>query len=208
MNITIVGYGNMGSALAQGLVKAGHNVVVTGKSPAKANEAAAKAGARALPVAEAAAGADLILATAPYNAQADAVLALGDLNGKTVVDISNPLKADMSGLQVGHSTSAAEEIAKRLPGAKVVKAFNTIFAQVLQEGPGFKQGKGQVFYAGDEDGSKAKVKALIESLGFEAVDAGPLANSRYLEPIGMLNIFFGYMAQQGTGIAPGWFRRA
>ena len=207
MNITIVGYGNMGSALAQGLVKAGHKVVLTGKSPAKAEEAAAKAGARALPASEAAAGADLILATAPYSAQADAVLALGNLAGKVVVDISNPLKADMSGLQLGYSTSAAEEIAKRLPGAQVVKAFNTIFAQVLQEGPGFRNGKGQVFFAGDGDAAKAKVKALIESLGFEAMDAGPLANSRYLEPMGMLNIFFGYMAQQGTGIVPGWFRR-
>ncbi len=124
------------------------------------------------------------------------------------MEISNPVTADFSGLQLGHSTSAAEEIAKRLPGAKVVKAFNTTFAQVLQDGAAFKQGKGQVFFAGDEDGAKSKVKALIESLGFEAMDAGPLANSRYLEPIGMLNIYFGYMAQKGTGITPGWFNRA
>jgi predicted dinucleotide-binding enzyme len=132
---------------------------------------------------------------------------LGDLTGKIVVDISNPLKPDMSGLAVGHTTSAGEEVAAKLPGAKVVKAFNTVFAQALQEGPIFGSAKGQVFYAGDDAGAKDKVKDLIASLGFEAVDAGPLANSRYLEPIGMLNIWFGYMAKQGTGIAPAWIRR-
>lgn len=208
MNITIVGYGNMGSILAQCLVQAGHKVVLTGRNPAKAEVVANRTGAKALLAPKAALDADIILATAPYDSQVEAVKSLGKIAGKVVVDISNPLKADMSGLQLGFSTSAGEEIAKQLPEAKVVKAFNTIFAQVLKEGPGFKNGRGQVFYAGDEDGSKSKVKTLIESLGFEAVDAGPLSNSRYLEPVGMLNIFFGYMAQQGTGINPGWFRRA
>ncbi len=207
MKVAIVGYGNMGSALASGLAKAGHTVALTGKNPAKAKEVAAKAGAQALTGAEAAQGADVIIATAPYNAQVDALKALGNLSGKVVIEISNPLKADMSGLQLGHSTSAAEEIAKQLPGVKVVKAFNTTFAQVLQAGPDFNGAKGQVFFAGDDAGAKNQVKALIESLGFEATDAGPLANSRYLEPIGMLNIWFGYMAEKGTGITPAWIRR-
>ena len=208
MNVTIVGYGNMGAALAQSLSRAGHRVTLTGKNPAKAKEVADRIDGRALAANEAAKGADIIIATAPYNAQVDALKALGDLAGKVVIEISNPLKADMSGLQIGHTTSAAEEIARQLPGARIVKAFNTTFAQVLQEGPAFKNGKAQVLFAGDDAGAKSQVKALIESLGFEANDAGPLANSRYLEPMGMLNIWFGYMAQKGTGIAPAWVNRA
>lgn len=208
MKVAIVGYGNMGSALAKGLVKAGHQVTLTGKNPAKAGEVAGKTGARALTGSEAAKDAEVIIATAPFPSQVEALKALGNLSGKIVIDISNPLKPDMSGLAIGHTTSAGEEIAKQLPGVKVVKAFNTNFAQVLLDGPAFKNAKAQVLYAGDDAGAKAQVKSLIVTLGFEAVDAGPLANSRYLEPIGMLNIYFGYMAQQGTGIAPAWIRRA
>jgi len=208
MNVAIIGYGNMGSALAASLTKAGHKVVVTGKDLAKAGEAAGKAGAKSVAAHEAAHDAELIIATAPYPAQVEALKALGNLKGKVVIDISNPLKPDMSGLLVGHTTSAGEEVAKQLPDAKVVKAFNTTFAQVLNEGPAFKNGKAPVFYAGDDASAKDMVKSLIESLGFETVDAGPLTNARYLEPMGMMNIWFGYMAKLGNGITPAWIRRA
>lgn len=207
MKVSIIGYGNMGTSLAQALVRAGHQVTLTGRSHDKATVAAEKTKSRALPASEAAKDAEIIIATTPYDSQVSSLKSLGDLSGKVVIDISNPLKPDMSGLQIGHSTSAAEEIAKQLPGVKVIKAFNTVFAQVLQEGSQFKNGKAQVFYAGDEEAAKTKVKSLIESMGFEATDAGPLANSRYLEPMGMLNIWFGYMAKKGTGIAPAWINR-
>jgi 8-hydroxy-5-deazaflavin:NADPH oxidoreductase len=105
-------------------------------------------------------------------------------------------------LALGFSTSAAEEIQKAVPAAKVVKAFNTIFSQVLSAAP--DDTRAQVLYAGDDADAKAAVRALIESTGFEAVDAGPLANSRLLEPLGMLTIYFGYGAGRGTGIAPTW----
>jgi predicted dinucleotide-binding enzyme len=208
MKVAILGYGNMGTSLAQALVGAGHQVTLTGRSPEKVTAAAAKTGSQARTPAEAALDAEVIIATASYDAQVAALKTLGNLAGKIVIDISNPLKPDFSGLQIGHTTSAAEEVAKQLPEATVIKAFNTTFAQVLQSGPQFKGGKAQVFYAGDDQAAKAKVKSLIESLGFEATDAGPLANSRYLEPMGMLNIWFGYMAQKGTGIAPAWVSRA
>jgi 8-hydroxy-5-deazaflavin:NADPH oxidoreductase len=207
LKITIIGYGNMGTSLTQALTRSGHQVTLTGKDLEKAKAAAGKAGGRALPGPEAAREADIVIAATPYNSQVAALKSLGDLSGKVVIDISNPLKADMSGLQIGHTTSAAEEVASQLPGAKVVKAFNTVFAQVLQEGPAFKKGKAQVLYAGDDEAAKAKVKILIESMGFEGTDAGPLTNSRYLEPMGMLNIWFGYMAKRGTGIAPAWITR-
>jgi 8-hydroxy-5-deazaflavin:NADPH oxidoreductase len=207
MKVSILGYGNMGTSLAQALARAGHQVTLTGRSLEKAAAAAEKTGSRALPVSEAAKDAEIIIATTHYGTQVTALKSLGNLAGKVVIDISNPLKPDMSGLQIGHSTSAGEEVAKQVPEATVIKAFNTVFAQVLQEGPQFKNGKAQVFYAGDDEAAKTKVKGLIESLGFEATDAGPLANSRYLEPMGMLNIWLGYMAKRGTGIAPAWASR-
>ena len=146
----------------------------------------------------------LILAT-PYAAAIDALrTALRGANGrgKTVVDISNPLTPDMSGLTVGHTTSAAEEIQRAIPDTRVVKAFNTIFAQLLSAKAG--RTKAQVLYAGNDAAAKDAVRGLIESAGFEAVDAGPLANARYLEPLGMLNIYLGYVAGRGTGVAPAW----
>lgn len=118
-----------------------------------------------------------------------------------VIEISNPLKPDMSGLAIGHTTSAAEEIAGGTPGAKVVKAFNTVFAHVLG-GQDTAAEQVQVFYAGEDDAAKASVRSLIESMGFEPIDAGPLSNARYLEPLGMLNIYLGYVAKMGTDIAP------
>jgi predicted dinucleotide-binding enzyme len=199
--IGIIGAGNMGAAFAKRLAAAGHRVAITATDASHAEQAAraAGAGARAVPAAEVARGADLLILAVPYGAAVDALRAAGDLAGTTVIDISNPLKPDMSGLAVGHTTSAAEEIQKAAPDAKVVKAFNTIFAQVLGG-----TAAAQVFVAGDDANATARVRALAESAGFEAVDAGPLANARYLEPVGMLNIYFAYMAGRGPTAAPAW----
>ena len=203
--IGIIGAGNMGAAFAKRLAAAGHRIAITATDPAHAEQAAqaAGAGARAVPAADVARGADLVILAVPYAAATVALRAAGDLAGTTVIDISNPGKPDFSGLVVGHTTSAAEEIQKAVPQARVVKAFNTIFAQVLGG-----RARAQVFYAGDDVGAKGRVQGLIESAGFEAVDAGPLANARYLEPAGMLNIYLGYMAGRGMGIAPAWVQVA
>jgi predicted dinucleotide-binding enzyme len=202
--IGIIGAGNMGRAFATRLAAAGHDVTVTATDPAHAEEAAAKAGAnaRAVRPAGVARDVDLIILAVPYSAAAEALRGAGDVTGKTIVDISNPVTPDYSGLALGFSTSAAEEIQKVVPTAKVVKAFNTIFAQVL--GGELDGTRAQVLYAGDDAGAKAAVRALIESAGFEAVDSGPLANARLLEPLGMLNIYIGYSAGRGTGVAPAW----
>jgi len=90
------------------------------------------------------------------------------------------------------------------PAHPGVKAFNTVFAQVLTEGPQLAGTPVQVFYAGDDAGAKDAVKALIQSLGFIPIDAGGLKNARYLEPLAGLNIYFGYGAGRGTAIAPAW----
>lgn len=138
-----------------------------------------------------------------------ALRALGSLEGRIVIDITNPLTADYMGLALGFDTSAAEEIAKALPGALVVKAFNTVLAQVLAEGPAFANNQTvPVFYAGDDARAKQTVRSLAESLGFQTIDAGGLKNARYLEPVAGLNIYLAYGAGMGTQIAPTWIQRA
>lgn len=208
MNITVIGSGNMGSGFVKQLKKAGHDVRVAGRDAEKARKVAAQFGARAVDAKEAAAADVLILATG-YADAVPALEALGSLQGKIVVDITNPLTADYMGLTIGHTTSAAEEIAKAFPAARIVKAFNTVFAQVLAEGADF--GKGQVvpvFVAGDDAQAKQTVSEIARSIGFDAIDAGPLKNARYLEPLAGLNIYLGYGAGLGTNIAPTWLRKA
>lgn len=209
MNILVIGAGNMGSSFVKQLVRSGHQVAVTARDLAKAQAvAAANAGARAVVAAGAAAQAEVVVLATGYGDALAALQSVGDLRGKVVIDITNPLTADYMGLTIGHSTSAAEEIARALPGVRLVKAFNTVFAQVLGDGADF--GKGHVvpvYFAGDDAAAKATVKALIESTGFAPVDAGPLRNARYLEALAGLNIYFGYGAGKGTSMAPFWIER-
>jgi len=210
MKVTVISAGNMGSAFVKQLVRAGHEVSVTARSSAKAEQvAAAHPGAKAVPAASAAAGADAIVLATGYGDAVAALKSVGDLQGKVVIDITNPLTADYMGLTLGHSSSAAEEIAKAVPGAEIVKAFNTVFAQVLAEGADFGAGrKVTVFVASDSARAKQTAAMLAQSLGFEVVDAGGLKNARYLEPLAGLNIYLGYGAGLGTAIAPTWIRKA
>jgi predicted dinucleotide-binding enzyme len=210
MNVTILGAGNMGSALVKQLTRAGHKVRVTARTGAKADAvAAANPGSVAVPVHEALAESSVVIVATGYADAVPALRSLGSLAGKVVVDITNPLTADFMGLTIGHDTSAAEEIAKAVPGAEVVKAFNTLFAQVLAEGPAFADGQtAPVFIASDSERAKQTAKALVESIGFRPVDAGALKNARYLEPLAGLNIYLGYGAGLGTAIAPTWIRKA
>ncbi len=206
MNITIVGAGNMGSALVKQLTGAGHTVRVTARDMAKArNVAAANPGAIAAVPAEALGNSSVVIAATFYDDAVAALKSLGSLEGRVVVDISNPVTADFMALAIGHDTSAAEEIARALPEAEVVKAFNTVFAPALANGPRLGNGSTiPVYIAGDSDRAKRTVSDLVRSMGFATVDAGALRNARYLEPLGGLNIFFGYGAGHGTDIAPAW----
>lgn len=209
MNITIIGAGNMGSGLVKQLAKAGHQLRVTARDSAKAAALAAlHPNTRAVPANEALHDAEVVIVATGYADAVPALKALGDLTGKIVIDITNPITADYMALSIGHSTSAAEEIAKALPGAEVVKAFNTVFAQVLDGGADFGNGNTvPVFVASDSERARETVAALVESIGFNPVQAGGLKNARYLEPLGGLNIYFGYGAGHGTSIAPTWIAR-
>ncbi len=210
MNITVIGAGNMGSALVKQLTRAGHRVAVTARNPEKARAvAASNPGASAVAPANAAAQAEVVVLATVYGDAVSALQSVGDLGGKVVVDITNPMTADYMALAIGHDTSAAEEIAKAMPGTDVVKAFNTVFAQVLAEGADFGNGKTvPVFVASDSARAKEVARTLAESIGFAVIDAGGLKNARYLEPLAGLNIYLGYGAGLGTNIAPTWIRKA
>lgn len=205
MKVAIIGTGNMGAGLASALAAAGHEVSIGARDLTKAAALADKVGPGALGggIAAAAKLADIVVLALPFGAAADAIRQAEGLAGKVVVDISNPISADFKELVIGHTTSAAEEIQKLAPQAQVVKAFNTIFAQLLA--PEARQYvRLQVFVAGDDAVAKAAVAELAKSLGFEPVEAGPLSNSRFIEPIGEMNIQFGYFLGRGPSVAPAW----
>jgi 8-hydroxy-5-deazaflavin:NADPH oxidoreductase len=205
MKVAIIGTGNMGAGLASALAAAGHEVSIGARDLIKAAALADKIGHGAVGggIAAAAKLADVVILALSFGAAADAIKHAEGLPGKVLVDISNPISPDYKELVIGHTTSAAEEIQKLAPQARVVKGFNTIFAQLLALES--RQGQTlQVFVAGNDAAAKASVSDLATSAGFEAVDAGPLSNSRYLEPIGEMNIHFGYFLGKGPVVAPAW----
>lgn len=204
MNIAIIGTGNMGTSLATTLAEAGHKISIGSRDLVKAAALADKIGHNAIGggVEAATKLADIVVLAIPFD-PVGATVKQADLAGKIVIDISNPITADYKELTIGHTTSAAEEIQKLVPQALVVKAFNTIFAQLLA--PVSRQGKAlQVFIAGDDVDAKATVTKIVQSIGLDAVEAGPLSNSRYIEPIGEMNIHFGYFLGKGPVVAPAW----
>lgn len=209
MKITVIGTGNMGSAFAKQLSAAGHIVRLTGRDTGKAQTLAEQfVNVSAYAASEALGDSEVVVLATPYDDAVPALQSLGDLTGKVVIDITNPLSADYMSLTVGHVTSASEEIAKSVPQAHVVKAFNTLFAQVLADGPTFANDQtGSVFVASDSERAKQTAVTLARSLGWSTVDAGGLVNARYLEPLAGFNIYLGYGAGLGTSVAPAWLSK-
>jgi predicted dinucleotide-binding enzyme len=199
----IIGLGNMGKGLARRL--AGKTeLVLAGRDSATANAFAdtLPAGVTVLDQAAAIAQADIVIVALPYAAALDFVRST-DLSGKVVVDISNPLKADFSGLTIGHTTSAAEELQAAAPAARVVKAYNTIFASLFDL-PVDQTATVPVFLAGNDEAAVAAVEKLVEASGFAVEKTGTLDGARLVEPLGMLNIRLGFHLGRGTAIAPAW----
>lgn len=205
MQISVLGTGNMASGLATLFAGAGHEVTISGRDAAKAESVAATLGngIKAASFADAAA-ADIAILAVPHEAAASSIEAAGGLDGKIVIDITNPMKADFSGLTIGHNTSAAEDIQKSAPGVRLVKAFNTVLAQVLQNGGKTAGQPVTVFVASDDAEARASVSALVKEAGLKVIDTGALATARYLEPVAALNITLGYGLGHGTDIAPTW----
>jgi 8-hydroxy-5-deazaflavin:NADPH oxidoreductase len=206
MTVAVIGTGKMGSGLARLLASKGVQVVIGGRDPAKAAKLAEEigGGAQGSGIAAAVQRAELIILAVYYQKMEETISAAGDLTGKILVDISNPITEDFKGLLIGHTTSAAEEIQKLAPHAKVVKAYNTIFAQLLPAEAREGRAQVQVFVAADDGAAKKTVSDLVAKGGFQPVDSGPLSNARFLEPIGEMNIHFGVFLGWGTSAAPAW----
>ena len=188
MRIAIIGAGNVGAALAAAAVRAEHDVVISASSSDSAGKAASSTGATAASSnGEAVRDADIVVLAVPHGAVAGIVAELGDaLEGKVVVDSTNPLNATYTDLTTT-GTSAAETLQQQLPGSAVVKAFNTVFAARL--GSPTEGGEPlDVLIAGDDADAKATVGALAGSLGFKVIDAGGLRMARTLEEMAFLNI--------------------
>ena len=210
MKIGIIGAGNIGGTLGRAWAAKGHEVVFGVRDPRgpKVQELVKATGgkARAASPAEAAAHGEVVLLATPWAAARAALGGAGDLTGKILIDATNPLRPDLSGLTLGHTTSAAEEVARWAPGAKVVKAFNTIGAQHMAN-PRFGTQSASMLICGDDAAAKKAVLALAEVLGFDPVDAGPLAQARLLEPLAMLWISLAYAYGHGADIAFKLLRR-
>src|SRR3954454_4572898 len=189
MNITIIGTGNMARGIATRALEGGHGVTLLGTEQAKAEALAAE-----LP-GEAQAGAvgnplsgDVVVLAVWYQAVDDVLARYGDqLDGKVVVDITNPVDPTTYAPLTIEAGSVAQEIEAAVPGAKVVKAFNTTFAGTLVEGAVAGEPL-DVFMAGDDDAAKGSVAQLATDGGLRPIDAGPLALAHQLEAVGYLNM--------------------
>jgi len=181
MKIAIIGKGSVGSALETGLTRNGHEVRAVGRGE---------------PLSEAASSAELVVLAVPFAEIDNVVPELSEaVAGKVLIDATNALTPAME-LAVTNGSSGAEELQKKLPAAKVVKAFNTAFAGSMATG---RAGDVQLsgFVAADDEEAKARVLTLVEELGFDPIDVGSLAEARLLESLALLNIKLGYMRGYG-----------
>ena len=188
-SISIIGLGNMAGALAGRALAGGNAVEIIGRDRAKAEELAAALGGATVGTAGAAPAGDIVVLAVPYTSAAAVVSEYGDaLRGKVIIDITNPVSSDFKGFVTPDGSSGAQEIAKAAPaGAHVVKAFNTLFANVLAAGPA--EGRPlDVFIAGDDAQAKTRVSAFIESLGLRPMDTGELPMARALENVALLEL--------------------
>jgi 8-hydroxy-5-deazaflavin:NADPH oxidoreductase len=201
MNIAIIGAGSVGQALGLGWANRGHQVHFGLKDPSDDRAAVLRSKNRVVVAtnAQAAAASDVLALCTPWNAAQAAIESCGDLSGKVLIDCTNPLKPDFSGLEVGFDTSGLEQVAGWARGAQAFKAMNQIGSN-LMDGPTFKQGKPVMFVCGDGD-RKEVVLDLVRQLGFEAIDAGGSKIARLVEPYAMLWIHLALVQGLGRNFA-------
>jgi predicted dinucleotide-binding enzyme len=199
VKIGIIGSGNVGKALASAWKKAGHSVTFAMRDPAGGKATTLKQeGYGVVSAKEAAQVGDILLLAIPWTEIAAVLEGLGPLSGKIVIDATNPLTPDLE-LAVGFEESGGEAVGLLAQGARVVKAFNITGAENMAKAKDFSV-RPVMFVAGDDAGAKKTVQTLAEDIGFEAVDAGPLKASRYLEPMAMQWIKMAYSGR-GTQFA-------
>ena len=180
MKIAIIGAGRVGGALGTALRPKGHDIVYGVRAPERSQEH------KATSVAEAISGAEIVIMATPWSAAESLVCEHAwSLANKILIDATNPLNPNGSGLAVGFDTSGAEMLQSQAPEARVFKAFNSAGADVLAN-PHFAEGRAAMFVAGPDGADKKKVMELVTESGFDPVDAGSLKSARLLEPFAML----------------------
>jgi Predicted dinucleotide-binding enzymes len=189
MNIAIIGAGNVGRSLATTFVRAGHSVTIASRDPEDAGNVATATGARFTGSnGEAAAGSDVVVLATPFSSATEIAAEIhAAVTGKIVVDATNRMSFGADGPDMDTTTSNAEELATLLPGASIVKAFNTLFAS-NQSDPITEGVQLDGYVAGNDVTAKAKVLNLVASIGLNPVDVGPLSRARQLEGLAFLNI--------------------
>jgi len=206
MRIGILGSGLMGGKLGTLFARAGHEVVFSyARSEQKLKKLArdAKAKARAGTPREAAQDADAVLLAVHWSRVDDVLNQAGDLSGKLVLTCSLPMNDDDTALVVAHTSSSAEELAKKIPKAGVVAAFNTVPSEVLFDVYEAKRkaSRPSLVYCGDNPKAKKVAASLIRDVGFDPMDAGPLRIARYTEPFGLLIAQLAYEGKGGPELA-------
>ena len=206
MRVGILGSGLMGGKLGTIFARAGHEVVFSyARSAQKLKRLArqAKGNARSGTPREAAKDADAVLLAVHWSRMDDVLDHAGDLIGKVVVSCSLPMNADDTALVVAHTSSGAEELAKRIPRAHFVSAFNTVPSEVLFDVYAAKRkaSRPTLVYCGDDRKAKKVAVQLIRDVGFDAVDAGPLRIARYTEPFALLVAQLAYARKGGPQLA-------
>ena len=195
MRIGILGSGLMGGKLGTIFARAGHEVTFSyARSGQKLKDLAREANARQGTPREAAEHADAVLLAVHWLRFDDVLKQAGDLSGKVVITCSLPMNEENTELVVGTTSSGAEQLAKRLPNARIASAFNTVPSEVFFPVYESKR-KAHVVYYGDDPKAKEVAARLIRDVGFEPVDAGPLRIGRYAEPFALL---MGQLAYEGT----------
>jgi len=204
MRVGILGSGLMGAKLGTLFARAGHEVVFSyARREQKLKKLAKEAKARAGTPDEAAKNADALLLAVHWSRFDDVLKQAGDLSGKVIVTCSLPMNDDDTGLVVAHTSSGAEELAKRLPTSRVVSAFNTVPSEVLFDvfENRRKAARPSLVYCGDDLRAKRVAAQLIRHVGFDAVDAGPLWIARYTEPFALLVARLAYEGKSGPELA-------
>jgi 8-hydroxy-5-deazaflavin:NADPH oxidoreductase len=208
MRIAVVGAGHVGGALGTGWTRAGHEVVFGVRDPNDSELTQLLKGASratAAPVPDVAKRAEVIVLAVPWGAVPDVLKEIGtELHGKVLIDCTNPAKQWPN---MDHTAgSGGEQIARLVPEAKVVKAFNTTGFENMQN-PKYDEAPVTMFYAGDDAAAKKVVHGLAKDLGFDPVDAGPLAQAHALEVLASLWGTLAYSQKMGRGIAFRLMRR-
>ncbi len=206
MRVGILGSGLMGGKLGTIFARAGLDVVFSyARSEQKLKRLVreAKGNARAGTPREAVQDADAVLLAVHWSRIDDVLNQTGDLSGKVIMTCSLPMNDDNTELVVAHTSSGAEELAKMIPKARVVSAFNTVPSEVLfgvYEAKR-KSSRPSLVYCGDDESSKRVAAELIRDVGFDPVDAGPLRIARYTEPFALLVGQLAYGGKNGPELA-------